>query len=218
MKNVLLSIITVGILLFISCKKNELIFSTIDSTKIDTLKIDTVKVDTIKYKFKIGEGVEIYKAKFKWGYSGMKAFVIDTQIIGTKPIVRYDEINGYSYEPKTKATYFLFSKPTINFIPKKGYIPLVVDTGYVVTVNKKGIFTTFVFYEGSGPDDKGVHLLWYTSSSYTNYFTFPDNSIILSWDSTIHNYDRPPTPRNLPDPRFQKSMLERLKQDGKLNF
>ena len=213
MKNILFSFCVMGILLFISCKKNEPTTNTTDSTKIDT-----VKVDTIKYKFKIGEGVEIYKAKFKWGYSGMKAFVIDTQIIGTKPIVRYDEIKGYSYEPKTKATYFLFSKPTINFIPRKGYIPLVVDTGYVVTVNKKSVFTTFVFCQCSGNDDKGVHFIWRDGVGYYNYFTFPDNSIILSWDSTIHNYDRPPTPRNLPDPRFEKSLIDRLRLDGKLNF
>ena len=211
MKNILFSLCVMGVLLFISCKKNEPATNTTDSTKIDTNKIDTTK-----YKFKIGEGVEIYKAKFKWGYSGMREIVIDTQIIGTKPIVRYDDIKGYSYEPKTRTTYFLFSKPTFKFIPRKGYIPFVVDTGYVVTVNKKSIFTTFVFCQCSGNDDKGVHLIWFDGNGYTNYFPFPENSIIVDWDSILRTV--PPKPRNLPDPRFEKSLIDRLRLDGKLNF
>ena len=197
--------IVVTSLLLLGCNK--------DHSQTLLPKKTTVQVVAVRqYKYKIGEGVEIYNAKFKWVYEDRRVYSVATSR-DSVPAVRYDDLIAYQLEPKYRRPLLVFTQPANTLLTMKPTQPIISDSGYVVTVDKTPIFNTLIVRGINGVDDKGVHL--YFPKDFDYDLVLPTNTMVVDWDSVLRSTN-PPTPRNLPDPRYDKRLIDRLKSDGKL--
>ena len=164
---------------------------------------------TEKPATKIGEGVEIYKVLLTWDtltYPGNRWKITSTKFLNDKPMAGYDNIVTYGKEPKEQLFYFTFTKPANEIITGQQWA-VKPDTGFAVTLNKKVIYTGYYKSGFAAYLERDVYF-WNTAGRESLY---PPNSIIVNWDSIIAK-----TRRTDPDTRFDKQLLDKLRQDGKL--
>ncbi len=202
----------VGVCLVLSCTKPQ------PADGVVVMPGDSSKKDTVRvFKYKIGQGVEIYNAKLDWVYEPRRVYSVAT-ITDTIPAVRYDDLLTYQYDRSSRCPLFIFTQPGVKFLTMRPAPPIITNVGYVVTVSRVPIFNTLLINGSSGLDDKGVHLWLPIDWERSNLKGLPQNSVVVQWDSLLYSTN-PPTPRNLPDPRYDARLIQRLKQDGKLvNF
>ena len=200
----------VGACWLLSCAKQQPTDRDAVSPKDSTTKKDTIRF----YKYKIGQGVEIYNAKLDWVYEPKRVYSVAT-ITDTVPAVRYDDLLAYRYDPGSRSPLLILTQPAEKLLTMKPAPPVTTTIGYVVTVDKVPIFNTLLINGSGGVDDKGVHLWLPVDWERSNPKGLPQNSAVVQWDSLLYSTN-PPAPRNLPDPRYDARLIEQVRKDGKL--
>ncbi len=158
--------------------------------------------------YKIGEGVEVYKALLIWDSTCCSRTQIRKTIIGEAlPVVDYNELLYFAWKninyPSDDKSLLLFTE---NHRDKIFTLKLSVakpDSGYAITLNKEIIYSGYYKVGASSFYDRDVCF---------SYSPFP-NAISVFWDSLNSRKDKY---RNEPDPRYDPRLLNRLRQDGKL--
>ncbi len=158
--------------------------------------------------YKIGEGVEVYKALFIWDSTCCTRTQIRKTIIGeAPPVVNYNELLYFEWKKlnytSNDKSLLLFTKNDRDKIFTLKPSVLKPDSGYAITLNKEIIYSGYYKVGASSFYDRDVCFF---------YSPIP-NSIIVFWDSLNSRRDKY---RNETDPRYDPRLLNRLRQDGKL--
>ncbi len=164
------------------------------------------KADVETPLYKIGEGVEVYKALLIWDSTCCSRTQIRKTIIGeAPPVVDYNELLYFEWKKLNYSnddrSLLLFTQNERDKIFKLK--PMAKpDSGYAITLNKEIIYSGYYTSVISSFYDRDVCFF---------YSPIP-NSIIVFWDSLNSRRDKY---RNEPDPRYDPRLLNRLRQDGK---
>jgi hypothetical protein len=173
----------------------------------------------------IGQGVEIYPAKFTWAKNdrGRKTLITKVELISNTPTIPYDEINYYTkFETYDMwQTGITFSKDVfilnsegriINTQFGDGKVVIPPDTAYAVTLDKKILFGCYLHLLPPYIDNVVMNVITSSKSEYQ----FKNNAIALLRNTLpITTF---PNPELSDDPRFDKALLDRFRKDGKLKF
>ena len=148
-------------------------------------------------KFDLGTGIELYLTVKPYSHNLYKDYGLinfDTILLSDKPFLRYNDL--IKYDTITHKLTLGISHDSLK-IGDAG----VYGRMFVVTIDKKPIYCGFKW-----PVYSSVPCNWiFIEEPYQSLDNLNDNEIVISFNSSVYK-----------DPRLDKRIVERLKNDGKI--